>query len=366
VSIVLQPATGRAVNTKTDSSGNFKLNVSDGVYTLNVEHAGFTDHQQQITMAGAAFLLSIEIAEIREVQEVTARSTLGGSDPLYRSSRDATLKESFVVENVVLKRDVGALTFKRGTITFGSPLGDKVTMSVFVGDGVLSLKPVPPIEARYLQGIIGSAAVEEPFERALLIFSDGTADELRKTEGASVSEPRAQDVLSNLRRRFRQRTEEPRSMIEYMLEGESMANVDADIVADLYNPKRSGFFSAYIDGRHYHDLRFHVNHRGVFADLPSPEEVALIHLSPGGATEGIWYLGHLATEYEQQTANSHEDKRVAAAEHYRIETVIGNNDRLTSVAAALEAGQEISFVQQSRREDGSFLCNHALCHESGQ
>jgi hypothetical protein len=60
---------------------------------------------------------------------------------------------------------------------------------------------------------------------------------------------------------MRHRPEQPRSFIEYLLayEGE---NLDAEILADVYNPKRPGFFMAFINGKRFNDLRFVVRPRG--------------------------------------------------------------------------------------------------------
>ena len=69
-------------------------------------------------------------------------------------------------------------------------------------------------------------------------------------------------------------------------------NIDAEILTDLYNPKRPGSFSAFINGKRYKDLRFITKPRGAMPTILSPEEVALINVDPGAEREGIWYLAH--------------------------------------------------------------------------
>ena len=111
----------------------------------------------------------------------------------------------------------------------------------------------------------------------------------------------------------------------------------------------------------------------------APEEVALINLDPAGAKEGIWYLAHLSSEYENGTASSEEEKRIIDVEHYRIETAIDSGEKLTAVAeltfvpvedgdrllnfgllpnlrvTRVTAGErEINFIQEQRKEDASF------------
>ena len=107
--------------------------------------------------------------------------------------------------------------------------------------------------------------------------------------------------------------------------------------------------------------------------------MALIDFDPGGSQDGIWYLTHFAAEWKAGTARSTENRHTVAAEHYRIETAIGKNDHLSATCVvqlkAMLAGvrvigfgllprlrvtrvtykdKEISFIQESRKEDGSF------------
>src|SRR5580700_2963866 len=96
--------------------------------------------------------------------------------------------------------------------------------------------------------------------------------------------------------------------------------------------------------------------------------------------DGVWYLAHLKSEYSSHTANSREDRRLFATHRYQIETVIAKNGHLFSRATISfeplvagervmkfgllpnlrvtrvtdELGQDLYFVQDSRKEDGSF------------
>jgi hypothetical protein len=99
-----------------------------------------------------------------------------------------------------------------------------------------------------------------------------------------------------------------------MLTDSSMDNIEAQILANLYNPKQPGFLSACITGRQYS----HLKPRGAMRSLPSPEEAAVINLDPQGEQD--------AGEFANHTASPHEDKRVIGATKYRIETVIGVAD----------------------------------------
>src|ERR1700730_12951442 len=76
-------------------------------------------------------------------------------DPEYRKLRDAQLSESFVVENVVIHRDVGTITLKHGTVSFVPPVLGRVTAGVFIGEGEFGLTPALPYERDHVKSVIG-------------------------------------------------------------------------------------------------------------------------------------------------------------------------------------------------------------------
>src|SRR5262249_46078021 len=301
-------------------------------------------------------------------------------DPNYRQLRDSEPAETYLTENITLKRDAGVITLKTGTISFTPAVLGRVTVGVFVGEGEFTLKPVHWTETNHLKRTINKDSIQENFRQAVLCFTDDTYLEIRRTARQSGAEPRAHQVLQEFRRHVRQSPDDPKSQLEAMLTDSSMDNIEAQILADLYNPKQPGFFSAYITGRQHNHLRFHVKPRGAMPALPSPEEVALINLDPQGEQEGIWYLSHTAGEFANHTASSHEDKRVVSAKKYRIETVIGKTDHLTGGAdfrfqavtgadrvvrfdllpslritrVTIDDHVEIPYIQEARKADGSF------------
>jgi hypothetical protein len=302
------------------------------------------------------------------------------SDVNYRALRNSGAFESYTISNLTLKRDAGVLNLQSGSISFLPAVMDRVTMGIFVGKGEFTLTPAPGLERDYLRFIAERESVSESFEKAVFCFTDDTYHEVKRQAQAGPGESRAKSALDDFYGRVRRRTERPRSMLEYLLAYEGIENVEAEILAGIYNPKRPGFFSAYIFGQKLSDLRYHVRPLGVLPQLPAPEEVALINFAPGENKDGIWYLAHLETEYKNGTASSDEDKRIIDATHYRIETVIDGGEKLTASAeitfTALTEGDrllsfgllpnlrvtrvsipgaaETGFIQENRKEDGSF------------
>src|SRR4051794_31704425 len=182
-------------------------------------------------------------------------------DPTYQSLRQAPVGEAFVVENIVLRRDVGVLTLKSGTIAFTAPTMSRDTTAVFSGEAEFALTPATPMEKTYLKSLTDQDTVKESFDRALLIFTDDTGKEIRAQAKTRASDAKVGDILRDYRKRLR---------------NESMENVESGILADLYRASQPGFFSAYLHGRKHSELQFHVKPRGAEPRL-GPEEVLLVN-----------------------------------------------------------------------------------------
>ena len=373
---------GRVLTTDAATGAVSIGDLPEGSYTVTVRKPGFETVEQRIevkTGGPASFTIQLKLAVQQTTVEVDSkRSSLANSDPNYRALRSMGFAGVYHVENLELKRDVGTLTFRSGQITFLVPVLGKTVMAVFTGDGTFHLKPVLPVDANYLKSISGAAEVDEVFRSVVLCFTDETAAEIKRVATSADEPSRAVTALREFRTRVRQRGDQPNSMVEALLGGDHMANVDADLLAELYAPQRHSF-AAYIHGTKHADLRFMVNDSGALPHMPSPEETALINHEPEGEQEGIWYLSHLRTEWEKGAASSLENRRWVQAETYKIDTAIGNNDHLTGlctvkfkvlvegtsivkfgllpalrVKSVKIGAREISFIQESRAADGSF------------
>jgi hypothetical protein len=298
--------------------------------------------------------------------------------PEYKQLREAQLTESFIVENVELNRDVATITLRSGSVSFAPPVSGRVTLGVFTGQGTIRLNPVEPNEQRHMRNLIEARELVEQFDRAVFVFTDATYKEIAGAGKARPAESAAAEALRDFRGRIRHSTESPRSFLEALLATDSVENADALVLADLLGPARPGFFSAWLHGKKYGDLRFHLRPRGALPELPSPEEVALVNFDPGGEKEGIWYLSHLKSELTAGAAPPREDKRVVEARHFKIDTTIGGNKHLKAMAEvrfrAVTSGErvlgfgllptlrvsrvrsqerDIPFIQEAARADGS-------------
>jgi hypothetical protein len=377
-------SSGETLSAVTGDEGTFKIeSVKAGHYTVAVEARGFKRFERAIDVeAGRKASIEIRLEVAAPAEEITVPGKGGGLaniDPIYRQVRDGEDFQTFSVSNLVLKRDVGTITLRTGLISFAAPANGRVVKAVFSGDGQFALVPAIPIERAYLRALTEKDTVDESFEKAVFYFTDQTSEEIkRRSTTPASSDPKAHSILGDLHDRLRRRPEHPRSMIEYLLTSEG-ENLDAEVLADVYNPGRGGSFNAFIFGKKYGDLRFLVRPRGALPQLLSPEEVALVNFDPGNDREGVWYLAHYEKEYRDGTASSEEDKRIIDVDRYKIETVIGGDEKLTAtagmaftavadgarvfalgllpnlrVARVTLNGEDINFVQEQRKQDGSF------------
>jgi carboxypeptidase family protein len=369
----------------SDESGKFAASdLSPGKYSVRVTKEGFEEIVSPVDLRGTADLpLKLMIAEQQASINVAEKSlAFANSDAAYRQLRDIGLGSAYRCENFTLPVDVGTFLLKSGTITFLSPVNGYETGAVFVGQGHFVLKPVARLDTQEMIRRSGSEIAEEDFTAAVFRFSAGVYQQFSGVVGNKVdTPPEAAAAFQHWRNKVRHRHEVPEGFTEAILEGDTIDNVDADVLAAVYNPKHPPFLNAYMAGTPHKDLRFFVRMRtGAIPQLDSPEEVALINCNGGGMDDGIWYSQHRVNELRGRTASSQEEKRLFATRRYNIETVIGKNNHFFSRAKITfepllegervlkfgllptlrvtrvsdENGKDLHFIQEGKKEDGSF------------
>ena len=369
----------------SDESGKFTApELSAGKYTVRVSKEGFEEIVNAVDLHGTADLpLKLTIAEQQTSISVTEKSlAFANSDAFYRQLRGIGPGSTFRCENFSLSVDVGTFQLKSGTITFLAPVNGYVTGAVFIGQGHFVLKPMGRLDTQEMIRRSGSEIAEEDFTEAVFRFSGGVYQQFSGVTANKVdTPPEAATAFEHWKNKVRHRHEFPEGFTQAVLEGETIDNVDADVLAAVYNPKHPPFLNAYMTGSPHKDLRFFVRMRtGALPQLDSPEEVALVNCSGGGMDDGVWYSQHRINELKAGTANSREDKRLFATRRYNIETVIGKNNHFFSRASITfeplvegervlkfgllptlrvtrvsdENGKELHFIQEGKKEDGSF------------
>ena len=352
----------------TDKQGKFSLNkLPAGNYVLTISRSGFQPSAQKIVIDDkpqSALEIKLSVAEIRgEVTTSGSGSIKPNTDPNYRALRDGVPGETFTVNNVTIKRDVGTFTFKSGRISFLPPVLNRVAIGVFVGEGEFTLAPYPFPERDYIKMVTKQETVIEQLNRVVFVFSDDTYNEIKKQGQASgfTADSQILDALRDVQNRLRN------------AERGGGENIEAEILTDLYGAHRPPSFNAFINGKKHKDFRFHVRPYGAL----DCEETLLNNADRLAEDSGYWYSSHLVSEFEKGVASSDEDKRVIDAKHYRIETVIKgekltasteltftsfyNGERVLPFALLPELrvsrvsldDKEVNFIQEDKKKDGS-------------
>jgi hypothetical protein len=373
---VTESETNRAFTAVTDQQGRFKIEgLPPGTYSVTVSAQGFSEANRvnvKVEEGDVATVdFKLEIAAVEAAVTVSSGGEKPNSDPTYIQLRQMGKDpQDFAgpyatVDNLILQRDAATFVLTRGEIYFAPQIENRAVGAVFIGDGELSLTPPTEVEKHNLALFIDQPAIKEPFDRLVLRFSDKTFEEIRNSAHAKMATngPQAE--------RARDAYRDNQTLLRKTLR----RNVELRTLVDLYNPNRSGFFAAFINGKHYSKLIFQYDALGI--PEVSPEEVVLS--SYGDTDRGLWTAFHRAEEYAKGTASSDEDHRIYDIIHHQIDGAIRGtklvaNDTVTlrvlddgarvlpfSLFGSLrvsrvrdEQGHDLAFVQQNKDEDADF------------
>jgi hypothetical protein len=367
------PDTNQTFTATTDAQGRYKIEgLPPGIYAVVVSASGFgegrVDNVKVDEGATATCDVRLEIAAVEAEVTVNAGGLRPNTDSVYQKLRQqAKNGEEFAgpyasVTNLVLKRDAATFTLKSGEIYFVGPIDGRTVGAVFLGEGQLTLTPPTIAEKHSLSLFIDQQNLDESFDKLVLRFTDKTFAEIQAS--AQVHMGTGGPQAARARDAYRDN--------QLLLRKTLRRNLELRSLIDLYNPRHSGFFTAFIEGRRYKKLIFQYDPRGV--TQVSPEEVLL--LSYGDTDGGLWTAFHKSAEYANGTASSGEEHRVYDIVHHEIEgtirgTKLTANDTVTirlldpraqvlpfSLFAPLrvtrvrdELGRDLEWIQERKEED---------------
>jgi hypothetical protein len=204
------------------------------------------------------------------------------------------------VSNLVLTRDVGRFTLKSGRLHLLSSVGGRTVGAVFRGDGVFSFVPTGRIERDRLRRIEGADSLESPFTQLVLVFADGTLEELE----AALRLGSHGDVG------------EMRGAIEPALEflaDKDTRTFDPDFMGAWLNDERSELFFAHVKRQGKDAITFSIN----------PNEFEGVRLQTRIRRRGYDRHGEVVSQFPLQGRRRDgrvqgERLRQAAVEHYAL------------------------------------------------
>ena len=237
--------------------------------------------------------------------------------------------------DLTLRRDVLSLRFDEGLFHLLAPvdgLGGHSPGAVFLGSGSLVLQPSTSGEARQLAlrmdvgvevleaATAASASVSFPFERALLLYSDGTEREIVGELDGLTGAARADGAVTDQR---------ALSVLGEVGGVEGLVGLDAvrlRLLCSRVNEEEppGGAFYAFLFGGRFPSLVAAVDSAGIL----DGEETALIVEHPRDG--GVWYSSHLRAELA--SGERHRTPALVDAEHYAIETRISRKTAIEGTA----------------------------------
>ncbi len=301
----------------SNAQGKFvSPDLKAGSYSVRVTQQGFELLVKTVDLRGTAELeLKLAIAKQREEVTVSGKGrAYANSDPIYKQLRNIGLGETFRFDDFTMHLDAATFHFQKGTLTVLNPVNGTVTGAIFIGEGHFNLKAVTVLDSAELKRRSGSPEVDENFTDVVFRFTGEERQEFLRGVKEKVETPGdAANIFDHWKEKVRKTREVAQGFTEYLLHGETMDNVDADVLAAVYNPGHPPFVNAYVHGRKHKDMRFFMRTRvGALPQLDSPEEVALINYDQGAMDDGVWYLAHMQPEYANHQASSGEDRRLFA------------------------------------------------------
>ena len=239
-------------------------------------------------------------------------------DPVYAALRAARpTGPAYAVTKWTLERDAFRFRFESGTFQLFPPVAGRVVGAVFVGDGTVSLAPVIPSERRQLAMRVGDSRLEvltDHFDSCVLLFTDGTAEDITAHGTPAAPPPKAADVFE---RYFKKQRRDLKNDLHVRLLRDVREGA----------PTSAGIFVAYFDGKKLPPALAVVDPQGLVSHFSSEvgaESVALYVLDDEKG--GFWYLAPILAA--AQSGRPAAPRLRADAVHYAIDTTIQKNARI--------------------------------------
>ena len=176
--------------------------------------------------------------------EVNARSYDGLFDELVRMRPRADRAAD--VSNLVLRRDVAQFTLRSGRLHLLTAVSGRTVGVVFRGAGVFSFVPSSRVERDRLKRLEKADSLDSPFTELLLLFADGTAEELEATLKFGPG-PDGDDLRDAIG-----------AGLEFLADEDSRT-FDPDFMSAWLNDERSELFFAYVKRQGRDPVAFSIN-----------------------------------------------------------------------------------------------------------
>ncbi len=157
-------------------------------------------------------------------------------------------QNTFKIREINIDRDAIHITLHRGTLAFFTPVRQRVTGAVFVGEGEILVIPPTKIEKFQLNRFTDSPVLTERFTSAVFRFTDGTFEEISRTvQEVSSPEPTTLDLKST----WDEAVRELSLNLNYRILQDLVTNHPHRLFHASLNGRTYGWFEAAYDDRAY-------------------------------------------------------------------------------------------------------------------
>ena len=125
-----------------------------------------------------------------EAQQLAGAESAPSAPPVHAASYDGVFDELpglrpvadrvAEISNLTLQRDVARFTLQSGQLYLLSPVNGRTVAAVFRGKGGFAFAPRTSVEKERLKRLENTEALESPFTELMLVFADGTLEELEE------------------------------------------------------------------------------------------------------------------------------------------------------------------------------------------
>ncbi len=269
----------------------------------------------KITRSGVAAALLMAV--------VCMAQTAGETLPEYRAVKSPSFDPAQVAEvaDFSLRKGEATFQFEKGRFYFTEPVSGRVVSVVFIGRGRLRLPLPNDIERAQTRRFLKADSVDQRFSAAWFLFSDDTADELRRH--LQFRRSPVPDKAPRL----------ARDLPRWLLQQRSF-NLWARIAADMANRqsgKQGRFFAA------LEQKKEHLNFPGYLLYSVDPEAVentALVQYLPKSAGEDF-YLVNAFNSRAPRSAPDRANRGGFTIEHYNMKVRLHNSGK-AQITATLD------------------------------
>ncbi|MFC2167336.1 M1 family aminopeptidase, partial [Acidobacteriota bacterium] len=231
----------------------------------------------------------------------------------YESITAYRISYSSQLQDLKLIRDAGHFEFKSGRLDIIESVRGRYHTVVFEGEGLFKLDPPTQIERNQLKKFTKSERLEERFEKAVLSFTDNTAEEFMAALGIELTDGALENQESKTCKESRKRI-----LRQYQ------RNIDSRLLEDIASGGM-GYFIADIASKSKGKFIYEI-------DPHSREEVSLWQFkqAPREIVD-VWCSFHFADQYEGVLPVR--DKRVDLIEipHFEVDLTLKKNGNMKAI-----------------------------------